>query len=152
MEKKKRKRNRRPLEATYDNMRKRCNNPDPKDASLYKEKGITVCDRWKGNGGYARFVEDMGPKPTPAHTLDRRDGTKGYSPENCRWATPREQCENQSNNRINIRVQEYVGGVRARIVINGKEHSKRFNTKAHGIDLLALANEFILNKRTTFGV
>jgi len=44
------------------------------------------------------FYADMGPRPTPRHSIDRLDGTKGYEPSNCRWATSREQRENQLRN------------------------------------------------------
>src|SRR3712207_3459323 len=56
-------------------------------------KGAPVCRRWRaGEGrGYAAFLEDVGPRPSPAHRLVRRDPAKGYTPRNCRWvlAPPR---------------------------------------------------------------
>ena len=43
-----------------------------------------VCKRWLNS--FAAFLEDMGPKPLPAHKLTRLDKSKGYSPSNCTWA------------------------------------------------------------------
>lgn len=60
----------------------------------YGGAGITMCDRWNS---FLLFLEDMGHPPTDAHTLDRIDGTKGYSPDNCRWATRKEQNANRKN-------------------------------------------------------
>ena len=53
----------------------------------------TVCERWRL---FDNFLADMGERPA-GKTLDRIDGSKGYSPDNCRWATPTEQCRNRSN-------------------------------------------------------
>lgn len=83
-----------PLAATYRLMVKRCTNPDPKDA-MYKERGITVSDRWLES--FWNFVEDMGERPK-GMSLDRIDNDKGYSKENCRWATPRQQSLNTRRN------------------------------------------------------
>lgn len=67
-----------------------------KDAHLYRDKGITVCDRWRES--FANFLADMGPKPSPAHSIDRVDGSKGYDPANCRWALPIVQGNNTTRN------------------------------------------------------
>lgn len=80
-------------------MRERCYRPGRRDAHIYYDKGITVCDRWLGKDGFANFYADMGPRPTQT-TLGRIDGNKGYSPDNCRWETLIEQANNVSTNRI----------------------------------------------------
>lgn len=74
-------------------MRDRCTNPKNADWHNYGGRGITVCDAWRND--FAQFFADMGPKPSPAHQIDRVDNDKGYSPDNCRWATPKENTSNQ---------------------------------------------------------
>ncbi|GJE75884.1 hypothetical protein BGCPKDLD_2471 [Methylorubrum suomiense] len=63
-----------------------------------------MCDRWKdgeaGKTGFECFLEDMGPRPSARHTLDRRENDRGYEPGNCRWATMKVQGRNRRNNRI----------------------------------------------------
>lgn len=60
-------------------------------------RGITVCERWQGESGFANFLADMGERP-PGRTLDRVDNDKGYCKENCRWATSKEQRRNSRQN------------------------------------------------------
>lgn len=88
--------------AVWVNIRQRCNNPNNNGYVKYGAKGITVCERWNS---FDNFLADMGHPPTPKHSIDRIDGTKGYSPDNCRWATQKEQ----QNNRLNNYVISYKG-------------------------------------------
>lgn len=78
---------------SWCNMKARCYNENHPRYPDWGGKGITVCDRWKHS--FENFFADMGFKPSPLHTLDRIEGDKGYEPNNCRWATKKEQSVNR---------------------------------------------------------
>jgi hypothetical protein len=85
---------------TWHGMKSRCQNPNGSGYVRYGGRGIAVCERWCGEHGFENFLADMGPRPSPRHSLDRINNNGPYSPENCRWATQREQVRNTSANRI----------------------------------------------------
>ncbi len=87
-----------PLYTTWETMIGRCYNPNQSKFKYYGGRGIKVSPEWRHN--FKQFEEDMGPRPTPHHTLDRIDNNGDYTPQNCRWATWREQRLNQSNTAI----------------------------------------------------
>lgn len=76
---------------SWHSMIERCTNPDATGYENYGSRGITVCDRWRGN--FKQFLEDMGPRP-PNTSLERVNNEMSYSPQNCKWATRQEQFRN----------------------------------------------------------
>lgn len=78
-------------------MIQRCHNPSNKAYADYGGRGITVCDRWRNS--CQSFLDDMGPRPSAAHSVDRIDNDGNYEPKNCRWATATEQNRNNRGNR-----------------------------------------------------
>ena len=76
----------------------RCHNTAHKRYKDYGGRGIFVCDKWRNFKG---FIEDMGETPDGL-TLDRIDNDKGYSKDNCRWATYAEQNQNRRYNTLNL--------------------------------------------------
>lgn len=85
--------------ATWMGMRERCRTPSAGNYAQYGGRGIRVCERWER---YENFLADMGRKPSPAHSIDRIDPDRDYTPDNCRWATATQQ---QRNRRITKMVE-----------------------------------------------
>lgn len=77
----------------FKSMWGRCTDPKRHNAKSYFKKRIAVCKRWRS---FANFFADMGPKPSPEYTLERKNNALGYTPQNCRWATRAEQRRNMT--------------------------------------------------------
>lgn len=89
---------------TWQAMIRRCYDPKHKYFKLYGGRGITICDRWnrEKGGTFKNFLVDMGERPI-GKTIDRWPNKNGnYEPGNCRWATHKEQCNNQKTNHLVI--------------------------------------------------
>lgn len=81
-----------PEYVAWKTMRARCNRQTVQSFSNYGGRGIQVCDRWND---FALFIEDMGWRPSPNHTVERRDNDGNYTPENCYWASRTVQSRNK---------------------------------------------------------
>ena len=119
-------------------MRQRCENPKHKSYPLYGGRGIKVCRRWKQS--FEAFFADMGDRPSPKMTIDRKNNNKGYSKSNCRWATYSEQRKNVRRGYFSDNVSGYAGVYPARgkweaavYVNNAKVHIGTFSRKEDAV-------------------
>lgn len=85
---------------SWNLMKDRCFNTNCPAFNRYGGRGITVCERWRDS--FENFLADMGPRPSPKHSVDRINNDEGYSPDNCRWATDTEQVRNRGLSKRNI--------------------------------------------------
>lgn len=123
--------------AVWSGMMQRCGNKNHKQYPFYGDRGIKVCERWLN---FENFYADMGDRPKDK-SIDRIDNNKGYSPENCRWATRTEQTRNRS-----ITIKAKINGVE-KTLGEWCEHfdvrySTYFNRRRRGYSLIdALSSE-----------
>ena len=87
-----------PLWELYRGMIRRCYESKVRSFKNYGGRGITVCARWRES--FDAFVADVGVRPGPKHTIDRKNNDGNYEPGNIRWATKREQARNTRFNRL----------------------------------------------------
>jgi hypothetical protein len=104
-------------------MKSRCSGNDNKSIKNYKNMGISVCSEWVNS--FSRFLCDMGKKPFHNYSLDRIDISKGYSKDNCRWASRSIQETNKrprgTINYIGVSFCKVTSKYKAQIQINKKK-------------------------------
>lgn len=105
-----------PEHSVWKGLIKRCHGQSPEEH--YGERGITVCNRWRNS--FEDFYADMGSRPSDKHSIERMDVNGNYEPNNCKWATPKEQ----SRNKVKTIFYEYKGEVLPAI-----EWSEKFSIK-----------------------
>ena len=116
----------------------RCYNPKSPNYKYYGARGITVCDEWRNS--VETFYADMGPRTSPAHSIERRVNDLGYSPENCYWATLKEQNRNRRLNHL-ITMHNTTACLSVWLEVLGVSHSTFKGRKQRGwTDEQALLN------------
>jgi hypothetical protein len=111
----------------WQHIRLRCCDPKRRDYRWYGGRGIRVCDRWLNS--FEAFLADMGPAPSPEHSIDRINNDGNYEPGNCRWATRKEQWRNRSDNH--------------RVAWNGEEKTIEEWAETLGIGYYALYSRLV---------
>lgn len=146
-----------PIHKCWGQMMTRCYNKKWEGYENYAGRGITVCDEWIGSNpkGFANFYDwamangysdEKLPNGRRKYTLDRIDNDKGYSPENCRFVTEKEQQENKRNriyvvyngeNMLATKVAE-INGIDKRAfssrIAKGWEVDRAINTPIKSVD------------------
>lgn len=109
-----------PLYTVWKGIKRRCLNPKARYWENYGGRGIKICDAWLD---FYQFANDVGPKPSPSHSIDRIDNDGDYRPGNVRWATKSEQMLNRRN-----AVFVEIEGVRYRAFDLAKRSGRKSDT------------------------
>ena len=126
----------------WGHMIQRCTNKNDNMYKHYGLRGISVCDAWRD---FLTFYADMGPRPSPEHSIDRINVNGNYEPLNCKWSTATEQARNKRNNVVistengDMCLQEAVNAsgicretVKSRVA-RGMSESQALTTPSRGI-------------------
>ena len=140
-----------PLYKTWRHMVDRCTDENDEAYHHYGGRGIKVCDEWLKSP--KNFIRDMGPKPSPYHTLDRKNNDDGYNPNNCRWVTPFEQSRNTRRNiKYLYKGQLYIVADLAK-KLNVSAHMLKYRLEQKKMTLEeALSDLYLVKRRRTMSV
>lgn len=131
-----------PLYMTWSKMMSRCYNANEPAYKNYGGRGLEVDVRWHH---FKNFADDMYPKPD-GMTLDRRDNNKGYSKENCRWASRSEQCFNRrtfSNNTTGTTGIKWRGDLQWEAIFDYEKKRYRIGVYTSKEEAIAARQKFI---------
>lgn len=82
-----------PEHRAWSKMKERCYRPNARGYENYGGRNITVYDGWLNS--FENFIANMGDRPSPQHSIDRKDVNGNYEPDNCKWSTKEEQMRNR---------------------------------------------------------
>jgi len=115
----------------WHSMKQRCINKNDKAYQNYGGRGIAVCNSWKSS--FLTFYQDMGPRPTVKHTLERVDNNQGYFPENVIWALRYINRRNQRNTKLNTNKVENIRVWYSQKIFTARELSFKFGVSLDAI-------------------
>jgi hypothetical protein len=130
--------------AVWNAMKARCYNPNVRGFHNHGGRGIVMCDSWRDS--FDAFYDDMGPRPSPRHSIDRINNDGNYEPSNCRWATAKEQGRNLRRNHLLT-----LGGITRCIMEWSEITGIKHYTIWQRIAVLGWSTEEALNIPTGFG-
>lgn len=119
-----------PEHKVWNGIKKRCLDPNAPVYSKYGGRGITLCERWRD---FSNFLADMGPKPSPSHTIERMDNNGAYEPSNCKWADILTQANNKRNN-VLVSTGETLAQFARRKGVKYKAFHKLHRVKGYDIE------------------
>lgn len=91
----------------WKSIKTRCLNPNISRYMDYGGRGIKICDEWIND--FAAFLNYVGPRPSPRHSIDRYPNNDGnYEPGNVRWATDAEQSRNRKNTKLTSEDAKFI--------------------------------------------
>ena len=119
-----------PFACSWRMMLSRCNNPFNNRYKTYGARGITVCNDWHV---FSNFYTDMFASWKPGLQIDRIDNDKGYSKENCRWATPAENSRNRTNSKLTQEQATFIREKNPRSMLDQAALAKQFGVSTRMI-------------------